>query len=157
MPTETKVESAEFRSPDPALTLVRRPERRRYNEKGELEILEGQRFHFQPGDGNLGVLNVTDPDAIEWLRNHDLCNQKFWEVGNEPGREKPTVTEAMTEVAKAAARGDATAIAAIYQREIESYNREPVKEAASQALAELENPGDAVEEGAGEQEPSLEE
>lgn len=140
MPTQTEdTKSITFRSADHSLVLVRKPERRRYNEAGELEILEGKRYVF-----DRGILTGLDPDDVEWLRNHYRLNQKFVEVGNEPDREKPTVTEAMTEIAKAAAQQDATAIAAIYQREIETYDREPVKDAASQALVALE---ELAEEG----------
>jgi hypothetical protein len=140
-PPEEEAGQIVFRSPDANLILIRRPGRSYQNERGEQISVEGKRYEFEHG-----TLTGLDPDDVEWLRNHENFNLKFTEVGNEPDRERPSVPEVMTEITKAAARRDAEAIAAIYQREIESYDRDVVKETASQALAALEELAD--EEGA---------
>jgi uncharacterized protein YciI len=148
-PTAEEAKSVVFRSKDQHLILIRRAGRSYTNEVGEQVSIAGQRYEFQP-NGPFGQLTGLDPDDIEWLRNHEQFNHLFTEVGNEPDRERPSVTEAQTEIAKAAARQDAEAIAAIYQREVESYDREPVKTAATAALAALE---ETAEEGEAAREP----
>lgn len=144
MPETAEKTTTEFRSRDQNLVLVRRPERRRYNERGELEVIEGERVVFSHGS-----FSTDDEELIEWLRGHERCNSRFYEVGNEPGRERPTVSEAMKEIAQAAASSNANRLAAIYEREVNSYDRASVKEAATAALETLEEaaaPADEVEE-----------
>lgn len=140
-PEQEESKKIVFRSPDANLILIRKPGRAYTNERGEQISITGKRYEFENGS-----LTDLDPDDVEWLRNHPQFNNKFNEVGNEPDRERPSVSEALIEITKAAARQDATGIAAIYQREIESYDRDTVKETASQALAALEELAD--EEGA---------
>jgi hypothetical protein len=137
--TAEEAKAIVFRSPDRQLILIRTPGRSYTNERGELITIEGKRYEFQP-HGTFGQLTGLEPDDIGWLREHKLNGRHggFVEVGNEPDRERPTVNEALAEIAKCAARRDAEALAAIYQREIESYDRDAVKEAATQALAAIE-------------------
>ena len=130
---EPETTTTVFRSRDKQLRIVRKPERRRYNEAGELELIPGQRVEF-----TRGAFQTEDDELIEWLRNHPRFNSRFWEVGNEPDRQKPTVDEAMTEIAKAAAKAEPDALAAIYEREVNTYDRQPVKDAATAALEALE-------------------
>src|SRR5687768_4860917 len=80
MPTATDDKQTEtntyiFRSHDPAYNIVRRPERRRTNDRGELEILPGERFTFE-NRGGIGELRLDDPpeDVLDWLRGHRSYN-----------------------------------------------------------------------------------
>ena len=132
MPTATETQTSIFQAKDPNYRLVRVPMRRRYNERGEQENIPGLTYEFENG-----VLRTDDPDVIDWLRNHEQFNAKFWEMGNEPGREKPSVEEQVLAITDAAGRGDAERIAEIYDAESANHRREVVLKAAESALTAI--------------------
>lgn len=139
---DSKKEGTVFVSADPTKRVIRIPARKRYNERGELEVLEGKRYEFKDGR-----LELTEQDDIEWMRNHPKLNVKFVEVGNEPDRERPTLAERMVEVGQAAASADTVKLAELYEAEESTYNRTPAMEAIKAALTRLEQT-EAVAEGA---------
>ena len=123
-----------FRSKDPNYRLVRVPQRRRYNERGELEILPGEAYQF----GREGLV-IDDPDAIRWLRNHRSFNVKFTEVGNEPDAVHPTLEEQMAAISEAAVNRSIEDLVLLYDEERGTHNRTPVLAAADAAMKQIES------------------
>lgn len=122
-----------FLSKDPNLRVVRIPQRRRYNERGELEVLPGEVYEFKRGS-----FLTKDESVAEWMRNHEKFNSKFYEVGNEPDRISPTLDEVMGQITGAAANGDLIALAEIYDREKATHDRAPVLAAAEKGMEAIE-------------------
>lgn len=135
MTTKTERKEILFRSLIPHYRLVRIPSRRRYNERGELEQLPGERYEWESG-----VLKVDaeDADTLDWLRAHEKFNVKFFEVGNEPDRQRPSMEEAMEQISDAAVAADLSALTEIYERERTTYQREAVMRGAQRAIEALE-------------------
>jgi hypothetical protein len=115
------------------LRIVRVPSRRRYNERGELEMLPGEAYEFADG-----LLKVDDPEVADWLRKHPKFNTKFVEVGNEPGRIKPELPDVLSAISAAAARGDLPTLVKIYDEEKSTHERETVLTSAQSAIEALE-------------------
>jgi hypothetical protein len=132
-----------FRSLDPTLRLVRVPERRRENSRGELEVIPGERYEFNDG---VFTVDADDKDTLDYLRGHHRFNSKFYEVGNEPDRQRPSIEEAMEEIADATVASDMLKLTEIYDREHNTYARPAVLRGCQRAMERLEQRG--IAEGA---------
>lgn len=129
------------------VALVKTPRRRiRDEETGEFYTKPGERFEFvDSGDGQMGRLAVTDPEDVEWLKNHRLFEATghpdghFVELGNEPGR-VPSSSEdgTLDAIVDAIAEKDGDKLAALYVSERHSQSRPEVLAAAKRGLEKLD-------------------
>ena len=152
------------------LRLVRVPVRKVLVHMAE-SLTEGLDYQFQPTGpgGKQGRLEITqerialdhdfflrnDPDydkekgplTLEWIRNRPMFGERFWEL---PAVE-PDPQETLEMIAAASARGDESALVAIYEQEKRTYGRSQILkpiEFGLQALEERRASEEQPKEGA---------
>ncbi len=124
--------------PDPRTGLVKTDPGERYDfgegrPVGQLTFREGERQRDDgPADPDTGL--ATRVDVCDWLRGHRGFNDLFWEIGNEPGQLKPTLSECMERIAQAGPVLDWKSLEDLIAEERDSHNRDTVLRAAESAL-----------------------
>lgn len=99
---------------------------------------------------------TDDPVLIEFLRGHELFNNKtsgVWEEGRAPDEPQPTLSEQTSAIGRAAADRDVEGLQRILQLEKETHGRVPVIQSAESALMAIANV-DAPESGSADGEDS---
>lgn len=108
-----------------------------FSPNGELDIREGvDLLQDGPADDN-GV--PTEVDAVTWLRGHREFNDRFYELGNEPGQLRPTLEERFEEIAIAAAELNVERLREIRVEEEKSHKRTPIFRAVDSAIGASEH------------------
>jgi hypothetical protein len=97
--------------------------------------------HAAVFDEVTGTYTTSDPEEIEWLRNHDEFGSKFVEAGSD--EPKPTVAEQVTAVASAV---DIDQLEEIDTLERETHNRQIVLDAVHAAAERMAPEAGADEE-----------
>lgn len=137
MATATKNETVTFLAPCANLRLVKEP---KFPTLNHLGLPVG----MNPGvsvDFSEGQYSTSDPEIIEWLRNHRQFNvpgyQGFWEDGNAPDEPKPTIPQQQAALEAALDAKDADAVRAVIEEEKATHNREVIFASARIALKAL--------------------
>lgn len=146
-PTTPKIVT--FRSSDENLHLVQDPQTQHMDNAGRPYTVAGTRHEFR--GGVLEVDEAENPEQVKWLRNHRLLNAQyggFYEVGNEPDRPKPEVTEVVNAIVAAGLAGNAKEVRDILQGERDSHNRVEVVTVGESTLTALGYGEDNTEEAA---------
>lgn len=139
----TTIEEVTFISQCPGQILVKEPEDFdvvRIGNRNVVKKLPAVRIEFGEGS-NPNIYKTTDPEIIEWLREHPQFQVKergFWELGNAPDEPKPSMQSQIEEIARAAGARDVEAIKSVVEVEKDTHNREPVLAAARGALKGIE-------------------
>ena len=99
------------------------------------EAVEGRSIFF-----NGYRYETSDPEEIEFLRNHEFFNKPrgIWEEGNAPDEPKPTQKERVRQITRASAQGDIDALEALLTDEQEGHNRPEIVSAIEDALEAVE-------------------
>ncbi len=122
-------EGVVFQSEASNYRVVREPQRRvQIAETNEFEVRPGKTFEFYDG-----VLRVTDPDDIEWLRNYESYGQYFWEIGSEEDR-SVSAAELQKEIMECALAGNFDRVADILVAERTAESRPGIIAACVAAL-----------------------
>ena len=104
--------------------------------RGERVVDRGHAVEFQGG-----VLETSDPDEIEFIRNHKDIGVKFAEVEEQPvlvpQEEDPSAV--IREIVQAQQDQDGDKLAEIYAREQQTHSRQSVLVAAEAALEVVED------------------
>jgi hypothetical protein len=86
--------------------------------------------------------DVDSEELLAWLRKHWLFNRPgnngFWEEGASPDEPKPTTSDQMTAISRAAAMRDVGAVRKVLLTEEETHNRLPILNSARDTIAMLE-------------------
>lgn len=130
--TEMATRPAVFMARRSALVLVQKSEHQKYADTtGQRYTVKGLRHNFKDGR-----LETSDPELIEWLRNHELFGNSesgFFELE----QKAPEPMQEMLAIAGAASRADVDALTEIVERERAGFGREMVLQAAEEALGAL--------------------
>lgn len=119
-----------FLSPTNNLRLVEKAARRKpLGEHGDFENIPGVTHEFTEGR-----LVVSDPETIEWLRDHEALGQLFYEVGNEPDRPGESTAKIHQAIIDHAFNGEFDKIADILVQERTTLSRPDVIAACEAAL-----------------------
>ncbi|RJQ12079.1 MAG: hypothetical protein C4558_02435 [Dehalococcoidia bacterium] len=144
MPTKTK--EAVFISTDNYYRAVKVPEDEEY---------QGRRWVKVPGEAavfNNGIFRTSDPEMIDFLKDHVDFNRMFWLQGEEPDRQRPFTEDVIAAITKASIAGDVATVSELRRQESVTHSRSAVFAAADAALEAL----GATESDATDVEPSPE-
>lgn len=112
--------------------LVRKPASRGVDPNtGQPIATRGISYQFND-DGFLTISN-DDTDGLEWLRAHDKYGSVFVDQGDADGVMRPTISEVVGEIVRAASANRRTQLELIRRREETTHNRAVVLEALDEA------------------------